>query len=252
MRKTLLYLFLIVTSFFSLAGSKVKPPIQKALDSSVLVAILDTKVGQTGKIESWPIRIGSGFAIKANPITKTTLVATNDHVCQGSRGTDDKDNIQLKNKLNTQRIEVRTSNGKSLQGVVVLTTNVNYNSESLIGNDLCLIEVYGLLPTVALNDEGAVLGEEVFAVGAPQGWFPIVSRGYTSSTFIDDKGNLIQVFSLPIDRGSSGGAIFNNDGKVVGVVFAKDAEADDASIVIAFGVPVSYLKRLLHEYEKSK
>jgi serine protease Do len=85
--------------------------------------------------------------------------------------------------------------------------------------DLALIKIEAKnLPYVTLGDSSKIkLGEQVVAIGSPIGLQNTVSTGVISSTQrVIDNQNYVQI-SVPIDHGSSGGALFNMYGEVIGV-----------------------------------
>jgi serine protease Do len=85
-------------------------------------------------------------------------------------------------------------------------------------HDLALLDVPGfaarpvpLRPSAALET-----GERVYAIGSPQGLELSLSEGLISSLRPYEGVNLIQT-TAPISRGSSGGGLFDNGGRLVGV-----------------------------------
>ena len=89
--------------------------------------------------------------------------------------------------------------------------------------DLALLKVdaEGGLPYVALGDSDAVrVGEDVFAVGNPFGLGGTVTTGIVSATgrniHAGPYADFIQT-DAAINRGNSGGPLFNMDGEVIGV-----------------------------------
>jgi S1-C subfamily serine protease len=99
-------------------------------------------------------------------------------------------------------------------------------------NDLALIKVTGLPKNISTVPLGYIkdvnVGEEVHAIGHPQGLFWSYTKGVVSqirnnykwTSDKNKKGNyqatVIQT-QTPISQGNSGGPLFNNDGKLVGV-----------------------------------
>ncbi|MEO0995202.1 MAG: Do family serine endopeptidase [Pseudomonadota bacterium] len=89
--------------------------------------------------------------------------------------------------------------------------------------DLALlrVETNGALPSVTLGNSDAVrVGEDVVAVGNPFGLGGTVTRGIVSATQRDIQAgpyvDFIQT-DAAINRGNSGGPLFNMDGEVIGV-----------------------------------
>ena len=74
-----------------------------------------------------------------------------------------------------------------------------------------------LLAPLDLDGETARLrGQPVVAIGSPEGYKNTVSKGDISSLFQERGVQYIQ-FTAPISSGSSGGALFNNQGQVIGI-----------------------------------
>ena len=70
---------------------------------------------------------------------------------------------------------------------------------------------------LALNETGEVTrASSVVAIGSPKGFTNTISTGIVSSVFEEGGCGYIQ-FTAPISSGSSGGALFNDDGKVIGI-----------------------------------
>lgn len=74
-------------------------------------------------------------------------------------------------------------------------------------------------PLELAHDAKLMRGEPVVAIGSPVGIKNTVSMGNISTLLEDDVGTVIQ-FTAPISHGSSGGALFNARGQVIGVTFA--------------------------------
>lgn len=76
------------------------------------------------------------------------------------------------------------------------------------------------------------VGERVFAIGSPQGLENTFSSGEVSQW--RDK-NLMQI-SVQIDHGSSGGALINEYGEVVGITSGTFAEGSQANLNYAWSI----------------
>lgn len=226
--------------FSTAAFAKTHPAIEKAILASVQVTV--KKQGQ-----------GSGFAFYRDEKRGRTLIASNDHVCQLTRG-----RIYLINevnydvRLNTFPMQVEQANGETYQARVAYTSNGHRASKKDRRDDLCIIEIKEEIPLVELGEE-AELGEFVFSVSGPRGYFPLVHRGYAASKYLYENSNPIQAFSLYVTSGSSGGGIFDTKGNVVGVIFAIVPTVENLPIpLLTYGVPVQHLKKFKKRYDKRR
>lgn len=83
---------------------------------------------------------------------------------------------------------------------------------------------YRPLPLCATDD--LLRGQPVIAIGSPQGVRNTVSIG-TISNLMDDNGTLVIQFTAASSHGSSGGALFNDNGKVIGLIYGGIDNADN-------------------------
>ncbi len=109
-------------------------------------------------------------------------------------------------------------------------------------NDLALLKVAKIRGrAMSLNyDDSTAIGDEVYAVGSPQGLEGTFSQGIVSSIRKSSKQDLIQI-TAPISEGSSGGAVLNDRGEVVGVAVG----AIESGQSLNFAIPVSFLRALI-------
>jgi hypothetical protein len=106
--------------------------------------------------------------------------------------------------------------------------------------DLCLLHVSSLsAPAVATADMSAVrTGEAVYAIGSPQGLELTISEGIISSLRnVPDAGTVIQT-SAAISPGSSGGGLFDNSGRLVGITTFQSKSGQNLN----FAVPAEWIK----------
>lgn len=156
---------------------------------------------------------GSGFAIDA-----TTLI-TNRHVV------DQSDTVQV-STYDGRDIDVATASTASLADLAIVRT-----AEELPSSPV-------------LADADPVRGDAVTVVGYPQGGALTVTSGTVIGETLDPiNENLgeVLVTDAPVEPGSSGSAALDEDGRVIGVVYAKNAAGQ------SFLVPVSTLRRLLDD-----
>ncbi len=116
--------------------------------------------------------------------------------------------------------------------------------------DLCLLSVAELAdppaaPPVRLGSARALsVGEEVYAVGAPQGLTLSLSRGIVSQLRGDHgkrAASIVQT-DAAVSPGSSSGGLFNGEGELVGITTFKHAGA--ASEGLSFATPAEWVREL--------
>ncbi|MFV0432323.1 MAG: DegQ family serine endoprotease [Alphaproteobacteria bacterium] len=162
--------------------------------------------------------LGSGFII-----SKDGYIVTNNHVIDGA-----------------DEIKVITHDGKEMVAKVVGTDSQT---------DVALLKVDEKnLPFVSFgSSEDARVGDWVIAIGNPFGFGGTVTKGIISargrnigSGPYDD---FIQV-DAPINRGNSGGPLFNMQGQVIGVNTAIISPTG-GSIGLGFSVPSSIVENIV-------
>jgi serine protease Do len=142
------------------------------------------------------------------------------------------------------RIFVTTNDGKTQEATLIGTDNEN---------DLALIQIKAQAPTPFMTfADDVLIGETVVAVGNSLGLQNSVSAGIVSGTDRTFTYPPSHVFKdlvqtdASINIGSSGGALINLEGKLVGVNFAVVEHAQG----VGFAVPAGKVRRMLEEYEK--
>ena len=108
--------------------------------------------------------------------------------------------------------------------------------------DLVLLKLKGVRGTpLSLGDSSTLaVGDEIFAVGNPQGLEGTFSQGIVSSIRQRGDQSLIQI-TAAISPGSSGGPVLNGRGDVVGVAVGGVMGGE----ALNFAIPVSFLKSLV-------
>ena len=197
-----IFLFSGLTAVVAQAPEKIA---QKALRSTVLLKM------QLANGRS----LGSGFFIEDG------LIATNYHVIK-----DAKRGIA---KLVGQEEQF------AIDGYVAIDKD----------HDLAILKVTGLhAPALPLgNSDNVQVGETVYAVGNPRGLEGTFSPGAISSVRSGDntviRGKILQI-TAPISPGSSGGAVLNNRGQVIGIAVATRVDGQNLN----FAIPSNYLDKL--------
>lgn len=169
--------------------------------------------------------LGSGVEVSSDG-----LIVTNAHV------------IHMANK-----IYVTLSNGQIYEAVQIGIDNVN---------DLALIKIEPKEPLNAVQfADDVITGETVVAIGNPFGLENSVSAGVVSgtnrTTYLPQTNHLLSELiqtDASINPGSSGGALLNLEGKLVGINLAVVQNANN----IGFVVPAKKVKDMMQEYERFK
>ncbi len=87
---------------------------------------------------------------------------------------------------------------------------------------------------IPVASEKPKVGEKVYAIGSPRGLENTFSSGEVSQWRAD---NLMQINAL-IDHGSSGGALINEYGEVVGITSGSFADGSQANLNYAWSIDV--------------
>ena len=106
------------------------------------------------------------------------------------------------------------------------------------------------LTPLLLNHKEIRRGEPVVAIGSPKGFLNTVSIGNISAFFEQDNISYIQ-FTAPISNGSSGGAVFNDQGCVIGVSTMTYDDGDNAQN-LNFAINASEISELADNFDLSK
>lgn len=178
------------------------------LDGSKIFAKYNTAVFMVFTSDGYNGYQGSGFFINSDG-----LAVSNYHVFQG---TDiGAEQIKLANSNEAYKVAevIHSSEDEDFILFRVNVSNTNY------------IPIAKYKPQV---------GEKVFAIGSPRGLENTFSSGEVSQW--RDK-NLMQISAL-IDHGSSGGALINEYGEVVGITSGSFADGSQANLNYAWSIDV--------------
>lgn len=114
--------------------------------------------------------------------------------------------------------------GGAVKGFKVKIADKYYKAKVIYTNtkrDLCLLTVdhqrfkpVNMLPSTEVN-----IGEDVYAIGNPYGIEKSITRGIISNKRLVDHAWVLQS-DVTLEAGSSGGGLFNSDGKLIGIVYA--------------------------------
>jgi serine protease Do len=138
---------------------------------------------------------------------------------------------------------------------VILQDDTNLNA-TVVGRDkktdlaLLKVETKKPLPAVAWGDSDKVrVGDWIIAIGDPYGLGGTVTAGIISARARDIQSGPYDEYlqtDAPINRGNSGGPMFNMDGEVVGVNTAIFSPSG-GSIGIGFAIPSSLAKNIVDQ-----
>jgi hypothetical protein len=162
--------------------------------------------------------LGSGvvYAVDYSGLTPSSTILTNCHVVKGST------------QVTVERL------GKKASATVKVC-----DAE----RDMAILTLGGVLPTLPVRTTPLKVGEPAFAVGAPQGLELSISQGIVSQLRPSPLGKdpMIQT-TAAISQGSSGGGLFDGDGRLVGLTTMYHKEGQSLN----FAVPISFVSVLKH------
>ena len=130
-------------------------------------------------------------------------------------------------------------NGGDLFEVRIEDDNETYKTTEVIKYnhhlDLAIIRIPRVLKPLRLylGKEALVRGQKVVAIGSPLGLFNSVSDGIISGFRNIENVDMIQ-FSAPISPGSSGGAVLNMYGEVIGISTAGFSEGQNINLAVPY------------------
>lgn len=170
---------------------------------------------------------GSGLVVNSSGD-----IVTNAHVVSGA-----------------QQIQVTFSNGQT-----VAATLVGMNSSA----DLAVVQVSvpasSLHPVTLGNSDSLLVGDAVYAIGAPFGLNESLTAGIVSGLHRANAGaggnirsNLIQV-DAAINPGNSGGALLNTEGQVIGINESIESPVN-GNVGVGFAIPINTVSQLLPSLE---
>ena len=209
----LLFICLLATPVFSLADwsfSSDADAIEKAADSVFMLEVYSSDNRQ--------IAVGSGFVA-----FDSSLLVTNYHVIEdGAYVVAVSDNKEK--SLVTRACCVDRS-----KDIAILRFDQGSNAEPL-----------------PLDTDGNLKrSQTVVAIGSPAGLMNTISIGNISAFYTKEGKDWIQ-FTAPISSGSSGGALFNDEGEIIGITTASYVSAQN----INMAVKIEEVIRLYNKWDK--
>jgi serine protease Do len=194
---------------------------------SVEITVQDDWFGpQTGTIS------GSGFVISSDG-----YIVTNNHVVE------DAYNSGLD-------VKISMHDGTEYNAVVV-------GAEP--ANDVALLKIEPaaeLTPLPIGSLDNMRVGEEVYVIGNPLGYLSFTMTGGMLSAFdreihtdsLSDTGIKMFQISAQINKGNSGGPVFNDRGEVIGIASAKSGETSVEGL--GFAIPMDDVRGLIAEWQE--
>ena len=144
--------------------------------------------------------------------------------------------------------------GKSIKAI--LPNKKEYNVSGILNYDkeldiaIIQLETSDILEFVKTGDSDQLeVGEDIVAIGSPLGLQNTMSIGIVSSIRQDSfrKGYTDIQISAPISHGSSGGALFNMKGQVIGITYAGAIGGENLN----FAIPINDVEKLCYYSEGS-
>lgn len=144
-----------------------------------------------------------------------------------------------------ERIEVVTESGKKCDIGSAIAASVErdiailYYQPRLVDFDLPLLPIS--------SSELLQKGEKIVAIGSPLGLINVVSSGIFSG-YNNVEGITDIQFTASISSGSSGGALFNDKGEIIGITYASYEAGQNLNLA----VPVEFVEALWKEKSKHR
>lgn len=216
----LLCVFLALSSIVGIASSSsfLQNPdaIEEAIKSVLFIAIFDENDEITAT--------GSGFVAFNN-----RTIVTNHHVIEGADSiwaSDESDNVY------------------EIDRVIAMDEE----------KDIAILSIKELTNLIPLKlAESTVLkrGQPILTIGSPEGLKNSVSSGIISAVYDQSETPDIQ-FTAPISHGSSGGALFDDKGEVIGITSAFYTEGQNINFAVGIYHVIDLYRKHNPNYDTSK
>jgi hypothetical protein len=190
-------------------GQTQKTPSEISREQSQAMVVIES-LDDRGSV----IGQGSGFIVTSNG-----AIVSNLHVVKGASMT-----------------RIKLPNGDLYKTADVIDTDDN--------KDIIILKIKGFqLPTVKLGDSDRVeVGESIVAISSPEGLTNTISTGVISGVRRLDTHRVFQI-TAPISHGSSGGALFDSTGSVIGIITYVFKSGQN----INFAVPINYARGMISD-----
>lgn len=134
----------------------------------------------------------------------------------------------------------------ALSATATVSNGVTYDISGIVGfnreEDFAIIQIDGtdFFPMKIGNSNLLTIGEKIFTIGNPLGLTSTISDGLISNLSRAGYDGMIQI-TAPISHGSSGGAMINEHGELVGITTAGISSGQNLN----FAIPIN---KIVEEY----
>lgn len=168
----------------------------------------------------------------------TTLKKDTERVCLGSGFIVDPEGVIITNYHvieGAYQASIKTLTGEIYDDILIIDTDER--------RDIAVIKIKSFgLPVVRLgNSDNVKVGEQVIAIGNPEGLENTVTEGIISAIRDSGSGYMLHQISVPISPGSSGSPVFNIYGEVIGIATSSLLKGQNLN----FSLPINYARGLI-------
>lgn len=239
----------------------IQPVVSEAILSCVKIVVTEQKlVNGDGSINSSVMgKSGAGVVYKMNQSDGSAYIITNYHVVYDSEVSGGICDYIYVNFIGNQYIDhsvkAKFIGGSSTYDIAILYIT---GSEAIKNGEVKAIE--------AMDSNLVVAGTTAIAIGNPQGSGIAVTEGIVSvdsetiymdpiapSSTVNEKGEVeMRVIRIdtPVNPGNSGGGLFNENGKLIGIVNAKiiSTEVTNIGYAIPANIAINIADKIIKNY----
>ena len=192
---------------------EVNHPVTKGkLSASEVFAKYNSAVFMIYTSNGWSNFQGSGFFVNSNG-----LAVSNYHVFEGT-------NVGLES--------IKLSDGRTCKIREVVAKSEEYDFI------LFYVELANKCNYIPISNRNHQVGEKVYTIGSPLG----LANTFSSDEISQLRGDYVIQINAPIDHGSSGGALINEYGEVIGIT---SAGYDKSGANLNFAMDINVVKPYL-------